>query len=126
MHAGMHTLHCLEHLSYAHSDSDFHLGCVFFNVFLISRFFCLQNLARDDYCIGGLSLAGPNRYCKLQPYNSPAAHHNHHPHFHPHPHPQHPHHHHPQHPHHRRRQLIPVTIAFVIINFLHRSGQQPH
>ena len=30
---------------------------VFF--FLILRVFCLQNLARDDYCLG----AGPNRYC---------------------------------------------------------------
>ena len=31
--------------------------------FLILRFFCLQHLARDDYCIGGFSLAGLNRFC---------------------------------------------------------------
>jgi len=52
-------------------------------------------------------------------------HHTHHPH-----HPQHPHHphhpHHPLRPHHCRHQLIPVTITFGILNFLHRSGQQPH
>ena len=32
-------------------------------VFLILRFFCLQHLARDDYCIGGFSFAGLNRFC---------------------------------------------------------------
>ena len=26
-------------------------------------FICSKHLARDDCCIGGLSLAGPNRYC---------------------------------------------------------------
>ena len=31
--------------------------------FLILRFFCLQHLARDDYCIGGFSFAGLNRFC---------------------------------------------------------------
>ena len=50
-------LYCLEHL---YADSGFHLGGVFF---LILRFFCLQHLARDDYCIGVFSLAGPNRFC---------------------------------------------------------------
>ena len=34
-------------------------GCFF----LILRFFCLQHFARDDYCIGGFSLAGLNRFC---------------------------------------------------------------
>ena len=52
----LHMLHCVEHL---YADSGFHLGCVF----LILRFFCLQHLARDDYCIGGFSLAGLNRFC---------------------------------------------------------------
>ena len=52
----IHMLHCLEHL---YADSGFHLG----GVFLILRFFCLQHLARDDYCIGGFSLAGLNRFC---------------------------------------------------------------
>ena len=110
-------LHCLEHL---YAVSGFHLGVFFF--FLIA-FFCLQHLARDDYCIGRFSL----------------VHQNHHPHFHLHSHPEHPHHpHHPRHfhhphhplrPHYRRHQLIPVTITFVIISFLsflHRSGQQFH
>ena len=50
-------LHCLEHL---YADSGFHLGGVFF---LILRFFCLQHLARDDYCIGGFSFAVLNRFC---------------------------------------------------------------
>ena len=53
----IHMLHCLEHL---YADSGFHLGGVYF---FILRFFCLQHLARDDYCIGGFSLAGPNRFC---------------------------------------------------------------
>ena len=116
-------------------------------LFIILRFFCLQNLARDDYCIGGFSLPGSNRYC-----NPTTAllimiiilmfvlililsilriliiilhhHHHHHPH---HPHPHHPPYpHHPLRPHHRPHQLIPVTITFVIISFLHCSGQQPH
>ena len=33
------------------------------SLFLILRFFFLQHLARDDYCIGGFSLAGLNRFC---------------------------------------------------------------
>ena len=52
----IHMLHCLEHL---YADSGFHLGCVFFWYCV----FCLQRLARDDYGIGGFSLAGPNRFC---------------------------------------------------------------
>ena len=92
-------------------------GVFFFNL----AFLLLINLARDDYCIETLHWGVCACWTQLilQPYNSP-AHHNHHPHFHP----QHPHH--PLRPHHRRHQLIPVTITFVIINFLHRYGQQPH
>ena len=104
--------------------------------FFFLRFFCLQHLARDDYCIGGFSLAGLNRFCNPTTALLIIIYKNHHPHAHLHSHPQHPHHpHHPQHPHHphhplrphhRRHQLIPVTITFVIISFLHHSGQQPH
>ena len=116
-------LHRLEHL---YADSGFHLG----GFFWILRFFCLHHLARDDYFIGGFRLLDSIDFATLQQPCSSYSH-NHHPHFHFHSHPQHPHHppHHPHHllrPHHRRHQLAPVTITFVIISFLHRSGQQPH
>ena len=36
------------------------MGCI---LFYILPFFCGKDLERDDCCIGGFSLAGPNRYC---------------------------------------------------------------
>ena len=50
-------LHRLVHL---YEDLGFHLGGVFF---WILHFFCLHHLLRDDYFIGGFSLAGLNRFC---------------------------------------------------------------
>ena len=46
------------------ADLDFHLGAFLFN--LVFNSFAQKTSARDDCCIRGFSLAGPNRYCNLQ------------------------------------------------------------
>ena len=48
-------------------DLGFHVGGAFF---WILSFFCSKSLASDDCCIGGFSLAGPNRSVRTSPLAS--------------------------------------------------------
>ena len=43
---------------------------MFFKIWL---FFCSKSLARDDCCIGGFWLAGPNRHCNNSPASFPTS-----------------------------------------------------